>query len=197
MNDAKKNQAFRAVLLIVGIIFALGMAYGGGMKRQVKKLQAQNDKLVTTRRDLRLAQMDLRNNQALTQQLEARRQLSLALIELDKRNFGAAQEHLGEVSSRLETIKKANDAAQATKPQQPMVSLTNLTAIGEEVKQVNLTATPDTGSQRERLQALAAQMDAELSKAVPAPDAEFAPITVDPPTLNDVPQLPGNDVTKN
>jgi hypothetical protein len=197
MNDRKKNQAFRAALLIVGTIFVLGLAYGSGMRGQVRKLKAMNQKLVTVRRDLRLSQMDLRTNQALTQQLEARRQVSLALLELDRRNFGAAQEHLIEAASRLETVQQANNAALAAKPEQPAVSIADLSSIGEQIKQIDLVATPNTGGQRERLLTIAAQMDSELSKAVPKPDTEFAPITVDPPTLNDVPQLPGNDVTKN
>jgi hypothetical protein len=197
MNDRKKNQAFRAALLIVGTIFVLGLAYGSGMRGQVRKLKAMNQKLVTVRRDLRLSQMDLRTNQALTQQLEARRQVSLALLELDRRNFGAAQERLAEAASRLETVQQANNAALAAKPEQPAVSIADLSSIGEQIKQIDLVATPNTGGQREHLLTIAAQMDSELSKAVPKPDTEFAPITVDPPTLNDVPQLPGNDVTKN
>jgi hypothetical protein len=197
MNDTKKNQAFRTVLLVVGIIFVLGMAYGSGMRGQVKKLQAKNNELVTARRDLRLLQIDQRTSQALVQQLEARRQVALALGELDKRNFGAAQERLAEAAARLETIEKANDAARTAKPQQPSVSLADLSAVGGQIKQIALVATPNTGAQRERLLEIAAQMDAELGKAVPKPDTDFAPITVAPPTLNDVPQLPGNDVTQN
>ena len=197
MNTNQKNQAFRAVLLIVGTIFVVGMAYGGGMKGQTKKLQAQNDLLVTARRDLRLSQMDLRASQALAQQLEARRQVSLALTELDRRNFGAAQERLAEAAARLDTVQKANETARAAKPQQPAVAVADLTAIGTQIKQINLVATSDTGAQREQILALATQMDTELGKATPKPNAAFAPVTVAPPTLNDVPQLPGNDVTQN
>ncbi|MES2459441.1 MAG: hypothetical protein V4671_02575 [Armatimonadota bacterium] len=197
MNDAKKNKAFRIALMTVGIIFVLGMAYGSGMRAQVHKLQKKNEEVKTARRDLRLSQMDLRTSQALAQQLEARRQVALALNELDKRNFGAAQERLAESALRLETVQKANENALAAKPQQPALSIADLTSFASEIKQIDLVATPDTGAQRERLLALAAQMDAELGKAVPKPEAEFASITVPPPTLNDVPQVPGNDVTKN
>lgn len=197
MNDTRKNQAFRVALLVVGTIFVLGMAYGSGMRRQTKKLQDQNELLITARRDLRLSQMDARTSEALAQQLEARRQVALALGELDRRNFGAAQERLAESASRLETVRQANVAAQAAKPQQPAVSFADLTTIATQIKKIDLVATPDTGTQRERILALAAQMDTELGKTVPKPDAEFTSVTVAPPTLNDVPQLPGNDVTKN
>ena len=67
MNTTKKNQRFRAALLIVGTIFVLGMAYGSGMRGQVKKLQSFHEQLVTVRRDLRLSQIDLRASQALAQ----------------------------------------------------------------------------------------------------------------------------------
>jgi hypothetical protein len=197
MNDTKKAQAFRIALLVVGTIFTLGIFYGSGMKRQTSKLKEKNNELVTARRDLRLSQMDARTSQALTQQLEARRQVALALGELDRRNFGAAQERLAQATARLDAVQKANEAAKAMKPEQPAVSLADLTPIGEQIKQISLVTTPDTAEQRERILALAAQMDTELDKAVPKPDAEFSPITVPPPTLNDVPQLPGNDVTKN
>ncbi len=197
MNDRKKNQTFRAALLIVGTLVVLGMTYGSGMRVQVKKLKAMNAKMVTARRDLRLSQMDLRTSQALSQQLEARRQVALALNELDKRNFGAAQERLAEAASRLETVQEANSAALAAKPEQPAVSIADLAPFASQLKQIDLVATPNTGAQRERLLAIAAQMDTELGKSVPKPETEFAPITVAPPTLNDVPPLPGNDVTKN
>lgn len=197
MNTTKKNQRFRAALLIVGTIFVLGMAYGSGMRGQVKKLQDFHEQLVTVRRDLRLSQIDLRASQALAQQLEARRQVTLALGELDKRNFGAAQERLTEAASRLKTVQKANDSARSAKPQQPSVAAADLTAIGTQIKRINLVATSDTGAQREQLLAVAAQMDTELGKVAPKANAEFAAVTVDPPTLNDVPQLPGNDVTQN
>ncbi|MBC8104607.1 MAG: hypothetical protein H7Z41_18685, partial [Cytophagales bacterium] len=156
-----------------------------------------NEERKVERRDLRLGQIDLRTSQALTQQLEARRQVALALLELDRRNFGAAQERLGEAAARLENVQKANQAAVAAKPQEPPVSPSDFAAAITQIRQVNLVATPDTGEQRERLLTLATQMDAELSKVAPRADSAFAPITVAPPTLNDVPQLIGNDVTKN
>ncbi|MBC8102481.1 MAG: hypothetical protein H7Z41_07815, partial [Cytophagales bacterium] len=90
MDNAKKNQIVRSTILVIGTIVVIAMAYGSGMRAQVRKLTKINEERKVERRDLRLGQIDLRTSQALTQQLEARRQVALALLELDRRNFGAA-----------------------------------------------------------------------------------------------------------
>lgn len=203
MDKARDNARNRTVILVSGIVIVLAMTYGSGMSAEMHKTKAVNELYKTARVDLRTTQLELRTDQAMLQQLEARRQLDLALAELDKRNFGTAQEHLTEAAARLDLVEQADQFAKAHPVQtkddnvyQPPVSTLDFSALATQIKATNLVATADIGAQRDQIQGFAAQLDADLTKIVPKPDAAFTPVTVKPLTLNDVPETPGNDVTR-
>ena len=196
--DARK----RTVILTLGTVIVLAMTYGSGMRAEQHKIKKINDQFKVAKSDLRVAQMDLRASQALTQQLEARRQIDLALTALDQRNFGTAQDRLTEASARLSAIEAVNAYAKAhpiqtgDTPYQPPVSTLDLSSLAAQLKAITVPTTTDPGAERQEIQKLAAQLDESLGQVVPKADTPLAPVTLKPPTLNDVPETPGNDVTR-
>lgn len=187
-DKPRPENRLRTPILIIGTLIVLAMTYGSGMKAQTRTVKAINERRKLAEQDYRQAQRDLRLRLSVARQLEARRQVSLALAELDRRNFGLAQEHVKRASELL------TDAG-ATQSSAP-----DLAPAADALKQVNLAAAADVSGQRQELLAVAARMDDALNPAVPefldvsARYDEAHPIQM--PTMNDVPLPPGNDVTR-
>jgi hypothetical protein len=202
MPVAPNDPTKRTIMLTLGTIVVLAMTYGSGMSAEIHKIQAINETLKSAKSDLRVTQMDLRTSDALIQQLEARRQLDLALAALDQRNFGIAQQRLDEAAVRLLLVEQADQAAKAHPVEtadyvyQPPVSTLDLSALAGQIKGTALATTPDIGAQRQQILGFVSQLDAQLGRVVLPADAPLPPVTVKPPTLNDVPETPGNDVTR-
>jgi hypothetical protein len=199
----KKNRTVRTVILVTGTLFVLAMAYGSGMRGQVKKLKAMNEERKVVQRDLRFAYGDLRLRLTLVRQLEARRLVHTALLELDKRNFGVAQEQL----SKAATLLRESAAAATGNGDDREVIVPNIGDAADRLEAIKLVASEDFGEQRTQLLTVADQMDKAfadylpnyLEKAAASDDAVKAKMKADgfyKPTMNDVPQLSGNDVTR-
>jgi len=166
------NRKMRLTILVTGSVFLLAMAYGSGMRSQVKKLRAQHEQVKVWKQETRLMQITARGSDARLQQWEARRLLGLAQADFAAGNAEGAKARVAEAVTRLETAASADSAVTA--------DLADLTA---ELK----TAAPAA------LPAILERMDAALSTASPKPDA-LTPITIKEPNLNDVPT--GNDVAR-
>src|SRR5262249_48223035 len=136
--------------LVVGTLIVLAFAYGSGMRRQLKVIQAVNEQRKLTEQNYRTAQRELRLRLAVAQQLEARRRLDLALVELDKRNFGAAQENVRPAADLLNAAKRAN----ANTP--------DLSEIAASLGAMNLVSATDVASARLPLVEVARRMDGAL-----------------------------------
>ena len=187
-NGANKNRRVRLVILIVGSLLVVAMAYGSGMRGEQRIAKRIDEQRKLAQQDLREAQRTARLRLAVAEMLEGRRQVALALTELDRRNFGVAQEHLTQAAKRLSDAQDAN----TTSP--------DMTALLTRLKATSLVAAADIGGQRDNLTALAADMDKALDGYIPTfVDGGLADDKAHPiknPTMNDVPQLPGNDVTR-
>jgi len=187
-EKARRDRHNRAIILIVGSVILLAMVYGSGMRSQVKKLQAINEQRKLAEQNYRAAQRDLHLRLAVAQQLEARRRLDLALVELDKRNFGAAHENVRTAADLLNAAQKAN----ANTP--------DLSGIPSELGAMNLVSATDVATARMPLVEAARRMDKALSPFVPgfldASAKADAAHPIKAPTMNDVPLPPGNDVTR-
>ena len=175
-----KNRTVRLVILVTGAAYIGAMVYGSGMKRQVKTLQFVNEERKNAQRDYRLAQMDLQMRLASMEQLEARRQVGLAVIAAQ--NGGDAQPYINEAVRLLTLAQAANTTnADLSAPLADMQKQSVVRRSAEEWAQI------------------AAQMDKALSQQMPelikSSAASDAAHPIAPPTMNDVPQLPGNDVT--
>lgn len=92
-----KRVAIQAALALA----ALGAAYGVGRLQTAQKIDAAEKQTEQVRQAELAAQRALLEERNATKKLEARRQLSLALVALDRRNFGIAQEELAEAARLL------------------------------------------------------------------------------------------------
>jgi septation ring formation regulator EzrA len=180
------QKAVRLALLIGGSLIVLAMTYGAGMRRQMGKLKEMNEQRKIVEQQYREAQRDLHYRLAVAYQLEGRRQVALALDEMERRNFGVAQERLTNAVKLLETAQSANTNA------------VDLSAFIPRLTQTNLTATENIGEQRTALNTLAREMDAKFTGFVPdfltAKTQEDAANPIKKVTMNDVPLPPGNEI---
>ena len=188
-----RDARFRFAILLIGALVILAMTYGSGMRRQKNQLEAKVEEAKIYKVDLRLTQMELRARDAYVQQLEARRQIALAEAALERSDAGAAQAALADAAARLRTAEQSDET-----------NLSNTKLVGETTEAVN-PADPEPLSERvkslpmqkEAVARVATVLDAILKES--APKADFlTPVTVPPPTLNDVPQtpsVPGNEVS--
>ena len=183
-----KNRTVRLVILITGAIYIGAMVYGSGMKRQVKTLQSVNEQRKNAQRDYRLAQMDLRLRLAAMEQLEARRQLGFAIS--DAQNGGSGSPYIGDAVRLLTDAQNANTS---NADLSESLSDINTYLLGESVTYRSPQVWAASAAE------IAKKMDAALDKQIPnviksSRDSDTAhPVIA--PTMNDVPQLPGNDVT--
>jgi hypothetical protein len=167
----------KPLILTIGIPVVLASTYwSGGMPSKKERIRLK-EQLKETRQIVRTTELALQAREATIHQLEARRQVDLALQEIGARNYGVARQRVSEALSRLATAKKigAATSAELSGPEATLTGMKDLTDA-------------DTAALGEA----ARQMDVALAKSVPAPDA-VTPVTIPPPTANDIPNL---DITR-
>ena len=175
------QKQVRRFLLVGGMIFALTMAYGSGMRAQVKENKKTHEKWKITRQEARIAQLATQASEAQVHQLVARQLLDVALEATRRGDTVGAKSVLETVITHLRTAQSVNAA---TTP-----DFLELTAEME-----NLSASQnipwDTA-----LAGFIEKIDVAFSRTAsfPAPDA-LTPVTIKPPTDNEKPTL-GNDVS--
>ena len=176
------QKKVRQFLLIGGGIFALSMAYGSGMRAQVRVIQKEHENYKVFRQEARVGQLAVRGREAQVQQLEARRLLDVAVNALERGDNAAATAAVRDAVMRLRTAQTA-DASTAL----------DFGAIPTDLENVSLN---DVASAKLALRGFAGAMDAQFaqSSTLPAPDA-LTVVTIAPPTDNEKPTL-GNDVTR-
>ncbi len=168
---------FKPWILGIGIpVTLLSTYWSGGMPSKKERIRLKEE-LKEVRQVVRTTELQLQAREATLHQLEARRQVDLALQEIGARNYGVARQRVSEALARLTTAKKINSlsAADLSKPEATLTGLTEL-----------------SDASAARLHEVAGQLDAALTRTVPAPDA-VTPVTVPPPTANDIPNL---DITQ-
>ena len=164
--DPAKTRKF---ILISGSLIILAMAYGSGMRGQVKKLQNITQDLKIARRGLRSSELARRADIALLHQLEARRLLDLALEAIAARNYGIATQQLKAAVAHVETASGAQAANTA-----------DLAPVLPKLKALSGESNPNPSQVSE----LAHQMDTALDKVAPKADY-LSSLTIPPPTGND------------
>jgi hypothetical protein len=124
------------IAIYIGIaLAALGAAYGvGRLQTQGAVNEAEQQTVARAAAQAEQSKL-LELEHTKVRELEGRRQLALALLALDERNFGTAQSHLKQASALLGQTKE--DGAMA-----------ELTAA---ITAYTLVATDDTGTQRKQL----------------------------------------------
>jgi hypothetical protein len=149
-SSQRKDWWVRATILGLGTLIVIAMAYGSGMRATARKVKAKDAVLGETRSRLSALQVRSDAQAAAINRLEARRHLHLALLALDERNFGIAQQHVETAAARLQAAADSQRSGDAA-------------ALSSDIKNTQLLAAGgDLGAQRERVLTFARRLDALL-----------------------------------
>lgn len=192
LSDAQARQKrVRIWILVVGTLVTFAMVYGSGMRAKVKEAQKIDERRKIAEQNVRIMQREMHLRLALSEQLEARRLLSAALDQLDARNFGQAQESVKTAAELLQEAEKERSTNPDFSDVAGALSQAAATTVG---------SSPDVATARTPIAEAARQMDEKLNPYV----QDFlrkslqsdAVNPIKAPTMNDVPQFIGNDVTR-
>ena len=139
-----QSKLKRIALQSAAALAALGAAYGIGRFQTAQRIDAADQRATEATELARAAQEELARERGLTEQLEARRELSVALGALEKRNFGIAEEALQRAAQRLEG------------------STGDLEAVRKAIAATRLVASEDLEAQRAKLTDLVRRFDAAV-----------------------------------
>jgi uncharacterized protein HemX len=95
----------RALIVIAVVLASVGAAYGFGRLQTSSKIDAAEQKAAQAEQTAAAAETRVLR-------LEARRRLHLALIQLEQRNFGIAEQHLTAAGALLEKTKPQGELEQ-------------------------------------------------------------------------------------
>ena len=181
METTQKRVNLRPFILWGGAFVLLASAFGSGMrmmKHQRDDLYHNNQVVM---QELRTTQLTLQGREAQAHLLEARRLLDGSLREIGKRNFGVAEQDITEAKKRLETVEKSK-----------AVGLMNIAPV--QATLASITTLSDSSGPV--INSIIEQMDAGLQKTPILPADTLSPVTVAPPTANDIPdQALGNELS--
>lgn len=142
-----KNGKQIGIALGVALV-ALGAAYGIGRVQTAGRIDEAERRAATAASTsasaVDVARVNLDICRGNVTRLEARRQLDLALIALDERNFGIAQERLDAARAFLASTKGADP---------------ELAKLAADVEATKLVAAEDLGDQRKRLLGFLKRLD--------------------------------------
>ncbi len=146
LAQAPPSRAKKYLWTFAGLVVAVGGAYGGG------RLQMQSE-LTTARHELQASTQLQASQRRELVELEARRRIHLAIIELDQNNFGTAQEHVRAGAALLQPPASADVAA-----------------LGAAMRTLELAPSVELVGQRQALLQLASKFDAlRPPKSSPSP----------------------------
>jgi hypothetical protein len=134
----------RALILLAVVAAATGIAYGAGRLQTASRIDAAEQQA-------QQAQQARASLEARVLRLEARRRLHLALIQLEERNFGSAEEHLKAAAAQLGQSKPEGELEQ----------------LRAHLAQARLKASDDIAAQRVWIIAWATRFDALMPPAAP------------------------------
>lgn len=127
---------WRRPLIWAGVaIVALAAAYGVGRLQTSSSIDAAEQRTTAAIEKGAETERSLLAQQRRVKHLEARRQLHLALLSLDERNFGTAQKHLSDAQALLVSHASDHPLSELVKP----------------MAAYRLIATEDLGKQREQV----------------------------------------------
>jgi hypothetical protein len=149
LSEAPKHSKPKRILLVVGLIaVAAATGYAAGRLQTADLIRQAESRYQELDRKRQTAQEELRSEQQKVQRLDARRHLHLAILAVEERNFGIAQNEL-ELSNKLlsQSGPAQNDA---------------LAKVAAQMQGQKLIATEDLSVQRQKLLAWVRALDAAL-----------------------------------
>ena len=101
---------FKRAMIVVAVVAAsVGIAYGAGRLQTASAISSAEERASQSAQGQSAAEAQLREVQG---RLEARRRLHLALIQLEERNFGIAEQHLTAAAALLAKSKPDGELEQ-------------------------------------------------------------------------------------
>lgn len=165
-DDWSRIGIAAALALVVGAALYFG---GRWQERSIAASDRQEriEEVEAARSDLAGAREELAAAEDRIRLLWARSLLFETAVDLDRRNFGTANEHLRAASQQLEAVQ--------TGP--PSMDATGLRALQRSIAETNLNVATDLEVQRAQIMDFLARLDALLPEERPGPGAS---VRVDP-----------------
>lgn len=134
-----------AVIAGLVALVAVAVAYGVGRMQMTPKVKGAQAAASSAAAGARSAQAQFSTEHAKVLELEARRRLDLALLALDDRNFGIAQDDLKAAASLLGRAHATPDS--------------DLGKLKAQIEKMNVTVTQDLSAERGQLVSLIKRFD--------------------------------------
>lgn len=151
---AAKSSTLKKALIGAGVgLFTLLAAYGVGRMQGTQTAKQAEKRAEEAAAERQQTKETLAGEQARVERLEARRRIHLALLALDDRNFGIAQEHVSAAAKLLEKSAPQADS--------------ELAKLATELSTEKLVATEDVGVQRRKLIGWARRLDEAMPPLKP------------------------------
>jgi hypothetical protein len=153
-------------LILAGLmVLLIAGAYGAGRWQEAQGVELARRETAAAHRSAAAAAAQIAALLNQVRMLQARRQLHLALLSLDERNFGTARDH-------LVTAGRDLSAVQAPPPGS---NLAVLSRLAQELQSARLTVTENLAQQRQRILAWVHALDAQFPPEPAAPGSPPAP----------------------
>lgn len=107
--EAGTGRFKRALIVLLVVAASIGIAYGAGRLQTASAVSSAEEQASQAQQGRSAAEAQLAQVQA---RLEARRRLHLALLQLEERNFGTAEQHLTAAAALLGKSKPEGELEQ-------------------------------------------------------------------------------------
>lgn len=148
-----RKKAQRVLIVLALFVLALAVAYTVGRVQTASHVTEAKQKVQQIDKSQKQTRSQLDSEKALVDRLEARRRLHLALLAMDQRNFGIADQHM-HVAARL--LARSKPAAGS-----------DLAKLQHRVAAFKLVATEDLAGQRQKILDLVHRFDELVPPAKP------------------------------
>ena len=146
--EAGTGRFKRALIVLLVVAASVGIAYGAGRLQTSSAIDAAEQNASKAAEARTAAEAKLL---AVESRLEARRRLHLALLQLEERNFGTAEQHLSAAAALLAKSKPEGELEQ----------------LRGELASARLKASDDVAAQRTKIAGWISRFDALVPPAAP------------------------------
>ena len=136
-KPGQQSKAKRAVVLAAVVLLLILGAYVTGRLQTAAKIDDAESRADQAKDGQQQQASKAQSAEAVVLRLECRRRLHLALVAMDDRNFGIAQEHLSEAGALLGKAEAPADS--------------EIGKLGAAIRGHQLVATEDVGAQRSKV----------------------------------------------
>ena len=133
----RASRAKRWLLVVASVLLLILAAYVAGRLQTAAKIEDAESRVERAQSGQQQQADETQSAQAVVMRLESRRRLHLALVAMEERNFGIAQQHLSAAGGLLAKAEPSTDS--------------ELGRLGAAIRKHKLVATEDVGAQRRKV----------------------------------------------